>query len=56
MNQWKAFVKKTGLDVGGLSLTEVVVQLKKFLMPISIAAADKTESNLSWPKGGPWPK
>lgn len=56
MIQWKAFVNKTGLDVGGLSLAEVVVQLEEFLMPVSMAAANKTEFNVNWPKGGPWPK
>ena len=54
MNQWNAFCKKTGLDIGGLSLAEIVGRLENFLMPISVAVANKTSFNSNWPQGGPW--
>ena len=56
MNQWKAFCKKTGLDVGGFSLAEVVIQIEKFLMPLSIAVANNTDFKSNWPQGGRWSK
>lgn len=55
-NQWQAFCKKTVPDVGGFSLAEVVIQIEKFLMPLSIAAANNTDFTSNWPRGGPWSK
>ena len=52
--QWKAFWKKTGLDIDNLDLAKIVTELEKFLMPVAAAAANKTSFNKDWPKGGPW--
>jgi len=54
INQWQAFCKKTGLDVGGRSLAAVVEQLENFLMPLSVAVANNTDFNSNWPRGGTW--
>ena len=52
--QWKAFCKKTGLDVGELELSDIVNELQKFLLPVATAAARKTSFEEAWPKYGPW--
>lgn len=52
--QWKAFCKKTGLDVSELELPDIVNELNRFLMPVATAIANQTGFSKDWPKGGPW--
>jgi len=52
--QWNAFLSRNRLDVGGLALTQVIRQIRLFLMPPMIAAANGQECEEMWPAGGPW--
>lgn len=54
--QWKAFCKKTVLDVNEFELPDVIDELNRFLMPVATAIANRTGFNKDWPKGGPWQK
>jgi hypothetical protein len=54
--QWSAFVRRLRLeeDEARSSLLEVVVRIRRFLMPITEALAAGRSSNGAWPAGGPW--
>jgi predicted nucleotidyltransferase component of viral defense system len=52
--QWNAFLSRNRLDVGGMVLTQVIWQIRQFLMPPMIAAASQQEYEEMWPAGGPW--
>jgi predicted nucleotidyltransferase component of viral defense system len=52
--QWNAFLSRNRLDVGGLGLSQIVRQIRLFLMPPMIAAANGQEFEETWPAGGPW--
>lgn len=52
--QWDAFLSRNRLDVGRLSFTEIVVEIRQFLMPVILAAARGEELEAAWPPGGPW--
>lgn len=54
--QWSAFVRRLGLDADGAtsSLLEVVVRVRRFLLPVVEALAAGQEWRRNWPVGGPW--
>jgi len=52
--QWAAFLKRAGVDAGGVSLFEVLPVLQRFLMPPTTAAAKREAFDTQWPAGGPW--
>ncbi len=52
--QWRAFLRRTGLESEGLELGTVVAGLRGFLLPPLKALADGTPFELDWPAGGPW--
>jgi hypothetical protein len=52
--QWNAFLSRNRLDAGGSGLTQVIRQIRLFLMPPMIAAANEQEFEETWPAGGPW--
>lgn len=51
--QWKTFLRKGRLDGEGKSLEEVIIFLKGFLMPPTLALAAGRPFNMHWPAGGP---
>ncbi len=52
--QWRAFLRRSGLDRGDLELAAVVGGLRDFLLPPLEALAAGTPFELDWPAGGPW--
>lgn len=52
--QWKAFLSRSRLDIGGESFEQVVANLDLFLGPPSRSVAVETSFVASWPPGGPW--
>ena len=51
---WSAFLSRNRLDAGGLTLSQIVLQIRQFLMPPVLAAANGQELEATWPAGGPW--
>jgi hypothetical protein len=54
--QWKAFLRKGGLDRKVPALPEMLLQLREFLGPVLQAAAGQELSPGDWRPGGPWKK
>jgi predicted nucleotidyltransferase component of viral defense system len=52
--QWGAFMSRSRLDAGGLTLTQIISHIRLFLMPPLLAAAGGQEFEEAWPPGGPW--
>jgi predicted nucleotidyltransferase component of viral defense system len=52
--QWKAFVRKTGLQQGVPGLPEVIAHLRVFLLPPMKAASRQASVPKDWSAGGPW--
>lgn len=52
--QWKAFVGRTRLVPGDMTLDEVVSRLHEFLWPVVRGARGSGPMPGSWPAGGPW--
>jgi hypothetical protein len=52
--QWTGFLKRTGLDVKGLTFGQVLARLESFLMPPTLAAAKGEVFESHWRAGGPW--
>jgi predicted nucleotidyltransferase component of viral defense system len=52
--QWRAFLSRNQLDVGGIGLTQIMQEIGLFLIPPVIAAASGQEFEETWPEGGPW--
>lgn len=52
--QWKAFVRKSGLDRNVPDLLEVLSLLREFLLPPLKAASGLKHAPLYWSPGGPW--
>lgn len=48
---WRAFLRKGRLSAEGKSLAEVVKELEHFLMPPTLAAANKHDFTLTWSDG-----
>lgn len=52
--QWRAFLGRLHLDAGKESLSDVVSELRDFLMPPVEALVKKLPFTVKWPPGGPW--
>lgn len=52
--QWNAFLRKGRLRIEEKDFKKVVLQLRAFLMPPTIALAKKQPFEAKWPAGGPW--
>jgi len=52
--QWKAFLRKGGLDQKVPALPELLLRLREFLGPALHAAAGHKSSPGDWRPGGPW--
>jgi|GEM_PF-355253 len=52
--QWRAFLRKSGLEDAESDLGVVVDDLVEFLLPVLDAARDPELDLGTWPAGGPW--
>ena len=52
--QWNALLSRNRLDVGGVGLTQIIWEIRLFLMPPMLTAARGQEFGETWPAGGPW--
>ena len=53
--QWAAFLRRTHAQAPAeLNFTMVVGQVRSFLLPLLLAAAQSQRFLAKWPKGGPW--
>jgi predicted nucleotidyltransferase component of viral defense system len=52
--QWRAFLRKNGLDAEGATLERVTEDLQQFLLPPAHAVRVGTNFNSFWPQGGRW--
>jgi len=52
--QWAAFARKSGLPNDHPTLSEVVNQLRRFLLAPAFAAARGSRFLQHWPADGPW--
>jgi len=52
--QWRAFIKRSGLNDASVKLSQVLDELRVFLLPPLFSAADNKAFNQSWTDGGPW--
>jgi predicted nucleotidyltransferase component of viral defense system len=53
ITQWNAFMTRNQL-AGHTGLSEVVDQLRHFLLPVLVAAENGEDFDRSWANGGPW--
>ena len=54
VGQWRAFLRKNGLEGGAADLERVTEGLHDFLLPPARAIRAGTLFNLFWSQGGPW--
>lgn len=54
VNQWKAFLNRTGLQKVTVNLSQVVRELREFITPVLSSLCKKGNFKKSWIKGGPW--
>jgi predicted nucleotidyltransferase component of viral defense system len=54
VTQWKAFLGRNRLDVGGIEFVQVIDELGYFLVPPLLAIAGGQDLNATWPARGPW--
>lgn len=52
--RWRAFVTKSQLEVAGVELPAVVLDIRAFCLPVLIAARDALAFEMHWPPSGPW--
>lgn len=52
--QWKAFLRRTRLDVGEHTLATIIPMLDGFLSPLLKAVANHQPFTAFWSAGGPW--
>ena len=52
--QWKAFLKRSGIDERTAILGEIIDELRAFLMSAALAAVDGKPFDQTWTNGGPW--
>ena len=51
--QWRAFLRRSGLDPPARAFADIVDRLRDFLMPPAAAARAATSFARYWPAGGP---
>jgi predicted nucleotidyltransferase component of viral defense system len=54
VGQWRAFLRKNGLETEGATLGRVTENLQDFLLPPARAVRVGTKFNLFWRQAGPW--
>lgn len=54
--QWKAFIRRNGLDDFGLDFSQWIEALRNFLLEPLNVAANEEKFQQSWTVGGPWSK
>lgn len=54
VTQWKAFLQRSRLEGAAVDLSQVVDELRAFLIPPLFTAANSETFNQSWTDGGPW--
>ena len=52
--QWKAFLARSQLEGTEMTLSQLIDELRNFLMPVLDAAASAKDFDQSWVNGGPW--
>jgi len=52
--QWKAFLRKNRLETAPIGLRDVVLVLREFLMPPTLATGDENSWRMVWPPSGLW--
>ena len=52
--QWQAFLRRTGLEERGAELSQVITELRVFLIPPILAVSKGEVLTQSWVDGGPW--
>jgi hypothetical protein len=52
--QWRAFLRKNGLEAGGATLERVTEDLVRFLLPPARALTARARFTMLWPPCGPW--
>jgi hypothetical protein len=52
--QWRAFVRKSGLDDVEMDFGVVVTDVAQFVLPIVAAAGESSRASGTWRPGGPW--
>jgi hypothetical protein len=52
--QWRAFLRRSRLELENLDLDEVVDGLREFVLPPLHALVDGEGFDRTWPAGGPW--
>lgn len=52
--QWSAFLRKGRLTIDERDFRKIVLLLRSFLMPPTIALVEKRAFGAEWPAGGPW--
>jgi hypothetical protein len=52
--QWSAFLRKGRLTIDEKDFRKIVLLLRSFLMPPTIALVEKRAFGAEWPAGGPW--
>jgi hypothetical protein len=56
VTHWKGFRKRTRLADTGVEFSQVIDDLRRFLIPPLQAAASGESFSQSWKEGGPWSK
>lgn len=54
VQQWSAFLRKTGLQEATPPFSEVITELASFLMPPAKAVDEGRDFDMHWPRSGPW--
>ncbi|NVL91243.1 MAG: nucleotidyl transferase AbiEii/AbiGii toxin family protein [Desulfobacterales bacterium] len=52
--QWRAFLRRNGLEDAAVELPKIIEELRLFLIPPLFSAANNEAFNKSWTNGGPW--
>jgi hypothetical protein len=52
--QWRAFMRKNGLEAEGATLDRVTQDLQQFLLPPARALGARTKFTMFWPARGAW--
>jgi Nucleotidyl transferase AbiEii toxin, Type IV TA system len=53
-SQWRAFLRKALLESDAKALGATVEELRAFILPPAVAAAEGTTLRMKWQPGGPW--
>jgi predicted nucleotidyltransferase component of viral defense system len=54
IKQWEAFLNRTGLTESAVGLSQIIDELRSFLLPPLLATANEQTFKQSWIPAGPW--